>query len=86
MIGKNKIDRINELAAKARTDEGLTDEEIRERDKLRREYVEAVKQNVRQKLKDVKFVEDLSPRERDELIRAGKLDKDGMPHRKKNKQ
>lgn len=36
------IKRINELAAKAKT-EGLTDEELAERDKLRRIYIDSVK-------------------------------------------
>lgn len=36
------IARINELAAKAKS-EGLTDEEIVERDKLRRIYIDSVK-------------------------------------------
>ena len=36
------IKRINELAAKAKT-EGLNDEELTERDKLRRIYIDSVK-------------------------------------------
>ena len=36
------IARINELAAKAKTD-GLTEEELTERDKLRRIYIDSVK-------------------------------------------
>ncbi len=39
------ITRINELAKKAKT-EGLTDEEIVERDKLRRIYIDSVKGNL----------------------------------------
>ena len=39
------IARINELAKKAKT-EGLTDEEIVERDKLRRIYIDSVKANL----------------------------------------
>ena len=39
------IARINELAKKAKT-EGLTPEEIAERDKLRRIYIDSVKQNL----------------------------------------
>ena len=36
---KEKIDRINELAHKAKTPEGLTPEELAERDALRKEYI-----------------------------------------------
>ena len=39
------IARINELAKKAKT-EGLTPEELTERDKLRRIYIDSVKQNL----------------------------------------
>ena len=39
------IARINELAHKAKA-EGLTDEEIVERDKLRRIYIDSVKANL----------------------------------------
>ena len=37
------IARINELAAKAKTPEGLTPQEITERDQLRRIYIDNVK-------------------------------------------
>lgn len=40
---QKKIDRINELARKARSPEGLTPEELTERDSLRREYIDAFK-------------------------------------------
>lgn len=43
MITQEKIDRINALARKSKTPEGLTPEEIAERDALRQEYVAAVK-------------------------------------------
>ena len=36
---QEKIDRINALARKAKTPEGLTPEETAERDVLRREYI-----------------------------------------------
>ena len=39
------IARINELAKKAKA-EGLTDEELTERDKLRRIYIDSVKANL----------------------------------------
>lgn len=38
-----KIDRINELARKSRTEEGLTPEEKAEQASLRQEYVAAVR-------------------------------------------
>lgn len=40
---QSKIDRINQLARKAKTPEGLTAEETSERDALRREYVDTFK-------------------------------------------
>ena len=43
---QEKIDRINELARKARTPEGLTPEESAERDSLRREYIAAVRSSL----------------------------------------
>ena len=39
----NVIARINELARKAKTPEGLTPEELTERDQLRRIYIDSVK-------------------------------------------
>ena len=40
-----KIDRINELAHKAKA-EGLTPEEVQERDVLRREYIESYRRSL----------------------------------------
>lgn len=62
MIGKEKLDRINQLAKKAKT-EGLTEEETKERDILRKEYLENFRKNFRGHLNRVKFVEDLSDEE-----------------------
>ena len=50
------IARINELAKKAKT-EGLTDEEIAERDKLRRIYIDSVKASLVGHLENTYIVE-----------------------------
>ena len=42
-MDEKKIERINELARKAKTPDGLTPEETAEREELRREYIDAVK-------------------------------------------
>jgi len=57
-MDQKKIDRINELARKAKTAEGLTAEELRERDALRREYVDAVVGNLRRELEHTYVVDD----------------------------
>lgn len=44
------IARINALAAKAKSPGGLTPEEIQERDKLRRVYIDSVKANLQVQL------------------------------------
>ena len=46
MMTQEKIDRINVLARKAKSPEGLTPEETAERAALRQEYVEAFKKNL----------------------------------------
>ena len=62
MITDEKIARINELAAKAKTEEGLTEEEKLEQQLLRREYIDAMKANVRSQLEVVKFVDGDEPK------------------------
>ena len=46
MITQADIDRINALARKAKTPEGLTTSERAEQMELRRRYVEAVRENL----------------------------------------
>ncbi len=55
---QKKIDRINELARKARTAQGLTPEELRERDALRREYIDAVTGSLRRELEHTWIVDE----------------------------
>ena len=50
MITEEKIARINALARKSRTEEGLTEAEKTEQAALRREYVDAVKQSLQANL------------------------------------
>ena len=52
MITDKKLARINELARKAKA-EGLTSAETKERDVLRREYIEAVRANLRGQLNNI---------------------------------
>ncbi|HAJ39144.1 DUF896 domain-containing protein [Faecalicatena fissicatena] len=51
-----KLARINELARKAKA-EGLTSAETKERDVLRREYIEAVRANLRGQLNNINIQE-----------------------------
>ena len=54
---QSRIDRINELARKAKT-VGLTAQEVQERDALRKEYVAAVRQNLRAQLDNTFIVDE----------------------------
>ncbi|MBQ6798710.1 MAG: DUF896 domain-containing protein [Oscillospiraceae bacterium] len=52
-----RLKRINELAKKAKT-VGLTEEELKERDVLRKEYLAAFRQNMMQQLDSVVIVDE----------------------------
>lgn len=54
---QKKIDRINELARKAKS-EGLTAEETEERDRLRKEYIEAYRASLRSQLDSIVVVDE----------------------------
>ena len=56
-MDKKKIDRINELAKKARSSDGLTPEEMTERAKLREEYLNAIRQNFKQTLGNIEIID-----------------------------
>lgn len=51
------IARINELSRKSKTT-GLTNEEIAERDELRKRYLNNFKNNLKQQLDSIKYVEE----------------------------
>ena len=54
---QKKIDRINELARKAKA-QGLTEEEIKERDILRREYIDSFKASLVGQLENTYIVDE----------------------------
>lgn len=47
---QEKIERINQLAKKSRTEQGLTPEEKQEQAALRKEYIESMKQSLKSQL------------------------------------
>lgn len=55
---QEKIDRINELARKSRTPEGLTELEKTEQTELRNEFRAAFKANLEAQLKNIEIVDD----------------------------
>jgi len=57
MMEQYKIDRINELARKNKA-QGLTPDELAERDALRREYIDAVKQSLMGQLDRTYYVDE----------------------------
>ena len=69
MFDQKKIDRINELARKNKTEEGLTPEEIKERDALRTEYLANFRANFRARLENIEVV---SPEEYERRMKGKK--------------
>ena len=55
---QSKLDRINELAKKSKTKEGLTEAEKAEQQVLRREYIDSFKRNLRAQLDNVYLVDE----------------------------
>ena len=66
MLTKDKIERINALSKKSKT-EGLTEEEKKEQEALRKEYIEKFRENFKGHLNRIKFVEGLSEEELAEI-------------------
>ena len=57
-ITPEQITRINELAHKAKTPEGLTEEERREQADLRRRYLDGIQANLRAQLDNTYVVDE----------------------------
>lgn len=55
---QEKIDRINALARKSRTPEGLTEEEKAEQAALRREYIDSFKRSLTAQLDNTYIVDE----------------------------
>ena len=55
---QNKLDRINELARKAKTPEGLTEEELAEQKILRMEYINSYKASLIAQLENTYIVDE----------------------------
>ncbi len=56
MLDKAKIERINELANKKKS-EGLTDSEAKEQTKLRAEYLQAFRGNFKNTIENTKIID-----------------------------
>ena len=55
---QSKIDRINQLARKAKTSEGLTEEDRAEQAALRREYIDSYKRSLENQLANTYVVDE----------------------------
>lgn len=69
---QEKIDRINALARKAKSPEGLTQEEKAEQAALRREYIDAYKRNLTAQLEHMVIVRPDGTRHRVTKKQGGK--------------
>ena len=56
-MNQQKIERINALAKKSKTPEGLTFEEKEEQKLLRQEYLASIRGNIRAQLNNIDMVE-----------------------------
>jgi uncharacterized protein YnzC (UPF0291/DUF896 family) len=79
MFDQKKLDRINELAKKNK-EEGLTEEEIKEREELRKEYLENFRAHFKSRLDSVKVV---TPEEYEEELK--KLEEENKNKEEENK-
>lgn len=56
-MDQSGIDRINELYHKSKSAQGLTEEEKQEQAALRKEYIEAIRRNMRSNLNSISIQE-----------------------------
>lgn len=56
-VTEKQVARINELAHKAKTEEGLTAEEKREQAELRSIYIESFRANLKSQLDNIEFTD-----------------------------
>lgn len=63
-MNQEKIDRINELARKAKTPQGLTEAETAERAVLRREYIDSVLGSLKGQLDNTYLVDEHGNKEK----------------------
>ena len=61
-MNRQQIERINELARKAKTAEGLTEEEKTEQAVLRRAYIDSVVGNLKDQLNNTVSVDEIGQR------------------------
>ena len=54
-VTEEEVKRINELYAKSKTEEGLTEEEKVEQQELRQKYLQAVRENLRAQLQGYRY-------------------------------
>lgn len=77
MLSKEKLERINTLAKKAKTKEGLTDSEKKEQKKLREEYLQNVRSSFKNQLKTMTVIDpagnDVTPQKLKDMQDRSKL-------------
>jgi uncharacterized protein YnzC (UPF0291/DUF896 family) len=73
MTFQEKINRINELARKSKTPEGLTEEEKQEQAILRNDYINSVKANLISQLENTYIVDENGNKKRVERKNDGKI-------------
>lgn len=74
MLSKEKINRINELSAKAKAGK-LTEAEAKERTALRKEYLDTFRSSMRETIENVKIVDTAGNDVTPEKVRQAKKNK-----------